>query len=201
MAKYKEPQNPSFRIDHDEANRLVVGLFNNRRYRHSAYIFLALNFGLRYSDTSRISWSDILNSGKKPIRIIEKKTGKVAERIVQPNVKAFIESCYQALDKPDIEQPILLSQKSGNISSIQSMNMTAKNTWIDLYNIDISRENFSQHSFRKTSAWSKYQQYGIVAAQHWLNHSSTDTTNKYLQIKRSEVAAMTADSSFNCLPA
>lgn len=201
MAKYSEPKNPAIRIESDEANRLVIGLFNNRRYRHSAYVFLSLNFGLRYSDTSRLTWSDILNAGKKPIQIREKKTGKVAERIVQPNVKAFIESCYTALGRPDMDQYILISQKSGNIPSIQSMNMTAKNTWIDLYNIDISRNNFSQHSFRKTSAWSKYEQYGIVAAQHWLNHSSTDTTNKYLQIKRSEVAAMTADSSFNCLPA
>lgn len=191
MAKDRTPKNPAFPIEWDEAQKLIDGLFRHGKNRHAAYVKLATTLGLRYSDTSRITWGQILDSKTGVFQSTEKKTGKVARRTISTDLVEFIAACYQSENCPPKDQPILTSQKGGKIVSIQSMNMTAKGKWIDLYDLKIEPRNFSQHSFRKTSAMRVYDLHGIVQAQNWLNHASATETAKYLLLNEKQKLAIT----------
>lgn len=197
----KTPQNPAYPISIEEANRLANGLLKNRKYRHSAYVTLAVKLGFRFSDLSKLTWKQLFRAPKKTLIIKEQKTGKTAKRILGDDLMNHIKICYDALGMPDANEPILLAPgkagKEGKVISIQSMNKTAKTTWIDLYDLDIDPSNFSQHSFRKTSAVAIANARGIHAAKAWLNHSSLEHTERYLLLKGNEVLAMNVEMNLS----
>lgn len=189
--KNRNPKNPAHSLTWDEAIYLLGKLFENGRYRHSAYVKLAITFGFRFVDTSRIRWGDILRSRTGVYETTEQKTGKQIRKTIESDLREHISACWQALNCPDMREYILTSQKSGKITSVQSMNMTAKNTWIPLYDLKIEPKNFSTHSFRKTSAKRIYNKYGLIAAKNWLNHADTKVTERYLLLKEDEILKLT----------
>ena len=187
MAKSRQPKNPAFPLSESDASKLIDGLFRHGKYKHAAYVKLSISFGLRFSDTSQITWGEILDSRTNVFSTTETKTSKPARRGIHPELKEFIESCWQGLKCPDKNQAILINAQRTKISSIQSMNMICQKRWIDLYDLNIDKVNFSQHSFRKTSAMIVYNKKGIVMAQNWLNHADSKETARYLLINELDI--------------
>lgn len=183
------PENPAFPLSWEDSQNLINGLFRHGRCKHAAYVKLAIDFGLRYSDTSRITWGQILDSKTGIFQTIEAKTKKKARRTISPDLVRFIGDCYQFLNCPPKKEPILVSKRKGKVAiiSTQAMNMVCKKTWIDLYNLTIDARNFSQHSLRKTSAMQVYNKHGLVHAKNWLNHSDTRMTEKYLLLRDQQI--------------
>jgi len=197
----KTPKNPAHPISIEEANRLTIGLLQNGKYRHSAYVALAVKLGFRFSDLSQLTWKQLFRAPKKTLIIKEQKTGKTAKRLLGGDLMGHIKACYDALGMPDSSEKILLAPgkagREGKTISIQSMNKTAKRTWIDLYDLDIDPTTFSQHSFRKTSAVAIAEARGIHAAKKWLNHSSLEHTERYLLLKDNEVLSMNVEMNLS----
>ncbi len=192
----KKPKNPAYPLSIEDTNKLINGLFSHGKYKHAAYVALACTLGLRYSDTSKLTWNDILKKRGKTLKVIEQKTGKVVDRQIKPELHDFIDKCFTLRKANDADKPILTSQMGDNIISIQSMNMTAKNKWIDLYDLDINPKNFSQHTFRKSAAMRVYESGGLPAAKTFLNHASLQATSAYLLISESELNNVIKNTDF-----
>ena len=214
----KTPKNPAYPISIEEATRLADGLLKHRKYRHSAFVYLSVKLGFRFGDIVDLTWKQLFRAPKKTLIIKEQKTGKTAKRILGDDLMNHIKICYDALGMPDSSEIIMIApgeagrkkweagkdawmkDKKNNPNpgiSIQSMNKTAKHTWIDLYDLDIDPSNFSMHSFRKTSAVAIAEVRGIHAAKKWLNHSSLEHTERYLLLKDNEVLSMNVEMNLS----
>lgn len=184
-----QPKNPAFPLEWEDGQSLIQGLFRHGKYKHAAYVKLAIDLGLRFVDTSRITWGDILDSRTGVFQTTEQKTKKKARRTITPELVRFIGDCFQFMNCPEKKEPILVSRRKGKVAiiSIQAMNMICQGKWIDLYDLKIEPTNFSQHSFRKTSAMRVYNQHGLIHAKNWLNHNDTRMTERYLLLKDQQI--------------
>ncbi|MEM6765758.1 MAG: tyrosine-type recombinase/integrase [Bacteroidota bacterium] len=193
----KKAKTPAYPLSWEDSNRLIAGLFKDGKYRHSAYVRLAVDFGFRYVDTSKLTWGDVLRNRVGVLHITEQKTGKPATRTIYDNTKSHILSCWEALEHPEYDEPIMLSQKPGRdgkkrVATVQNLNqiMKRKETgWIAQYDLTIHPQNFSTHSFRKTFGMKAYEKGGVVLAKKVLNHESLEVTNRYLLLDERDVLA------------
>ena len=60
-------------LEEHELNKLLKYLSQNEQWTYYLVVRLGVSTALRFSDLSRIKWSDVL--GKKSLVISEKKTG------------------------------------------------------------------------------------------------------------------------------
>lgn len=136
-------------------------------------LVLEANLGCRIGDIIALTTdSFILDGGIWKMNISEQKTGKKRYFIVPAPVKAFIDhycTAYGITDGRlfDIEAPAVWKQ------------LRAATAFLGL-------ENTSTHSLRKKIACDLYESTGhdIEAVAAFLNHSSINTTRRY--IKRSD---------------
>ena len=122
--------------------------------------------------------------------LYEQKTGK--RRIIKIN-KGFqkhIKDCYDALGKPDKEQPCFLSNK-GSVYSIQRINAHFKEIKAK-YGLKI--KNFSTHTMRKTfgrkvvDAAGPNAEAALIRLSELFNHSSVQVTRRYLGLRQEELS-------------
>ena len=176
-----------------EATHLVHKLYADGKFKYSAFVATSIYLGLRYSDTSRITWHEIISlQPGEEFSTIETKTGKEARRPLVSELLDHVAKCYHSLgSKVSHYQPIIKTNSKTIVkaASLQAMNKIAKN-WHDLYDIRGARKtNFSMHSFRKTAAWKYYTATGnnLIATMNFLNHSSPDVTKRYLRLDQQEM--------------
>lgn len=145
---------------------------------------LLIEFGvktlLRYSDLSRIRWSDVL--GKETLLLNEKKTNKRREITIGETLREKIETTYKELGNPSPESLIFNY-------SIQYVNQLLKEGG---RNERIKNKNISSHSMRKSGSRFIWENNGhsdeyLIKLSSILNHSSTSITRGYLGISRSEI--------------
>ena len=146
---------------------------------------LLIEFGvkslLRFSDFSRIKWSDILD--KDVLVLNEQKTNKRREISIGKSLKESIQNTYNELKQPYKEQIVfqytiqytnILLKEGGRVERIKN-------------------KNISTHSLRKSGSRFIWENNGhsdeyLIKLSSILNHSSTAITRRYLGISRQEIS-------------
>ena len=171
----------------DQNLNLIRKLFTDGEYRISLLLAIGSFWGLRISDILKLKWEDILD--KNEITLIENKTRKTREIIINPQLRQHIKECYNQLNPRSTNQPIFISQKN-SIYSVQRINVIFKAIRVK-YNLKVS--NYSTHSMRKTFGREVFTKSGtnaeiaLVKLSQLFNHSSVVVTRRYLGISRDEL--------------
>lgn len=179
-------------LPYEDYQRLVQTLINEKRYWWAAYCILSFCTGLRYSDVSRLKWSDVID--KRKIIITAKKTNKTHSIPIGENASNHFEQLYERMGKPDMNSYILVNHKNDKVRpvSIQYINHELKK-WVIKYDLNI--ENFSTHSFRKTFGRYVYEKSGrdekaLLYLNRIFKHTSLNTTMIYLGIRDDEISSI-----------
>lgn len=93
-----------------DAMNLIRKLAKDENYKISLLISLGCFTGLRISDILSLRWKQIL--GTDEFTVIEKKTSKVRNIRLNPQLQQHIKECYEHINPVGINAPILISQKA-----------------------------------------------------------------------------------------
>jgi integrase len=85
-------------LEEQELNKLLKYLYQNEEWTYYLFVRLGVSTALRYSDLSKITWSQVLN--QEMLIIKEKKTGKTREIPIQPELTEKINLMYEKLNRP-----------------------------------------------------------------------------------------------------
>jgi integrase len=168
-------------LEESEINRILKYLQKRGKWKYYILIRLGISTALRYSDLSRIKWSDVLS--KDVLTIKEKKTGKVRQIPIQQELSETLSFVYEKMKCPDPEQSVItLHIRTVN----KQLKVYAKQSGV------IRPLRFSSHSLRKSFARAVWMKHGrseeaLVKLSHLFNHSSTAITRIYLSITKEEV--------------
>ena len=175
-------------IEWDAAINLVHRLFRDGDYRMSLLVGCGIFFGLRISDTLRLTWSMLLDDSS--FEIIEKKTKKRREVRINANFQKHIKDCYNALEITDASENCFMSRKK-RVYSIQRINVLLKDMK-KKYNLK-SVKNISSHSLRKTFGRHIYVradsngEVALALLSELFNHSNIAITKRYLGLRKEEI--------------
>ncbi|KAB5278188.1 tyrosine-type recombinase/integrase, partial [Bacteroides stercoris] len=141
-----------------EYYRLLQELEKDGLYLWEAYCWLSFCTACRASDVRPLRWKDIL--GKSAMTRVEQKTKK--NRLIKFNrdVQEKNRFLYEMLGRPDPEQYIFLSPRTGKPYSLEYINSLLK-TFRVRYRLPIRA--FSTHTFRKTFGRYVYELMGRSA--------------------------------------
>lgn len=178
-------------LPYDEYKRLVETLAKEQEYFWCAYCIISFCTGLRFSDIRRIRWIDLLDQRK--IVVTEKKTSKTKSIPIGANAAEHISQLYKALGRPKKNALILARGEDPDTPiSMQYINRTLKK-FKDKY--DLSIDNFSTHTFRKTFGRYVYEKSGrsnesLLYLNRIFRHHNLDTTMIYLGIRDEEISSI-----------
>jgi len=163
-----------------EVNKLLKYLYQNQIWIYYLIVRLGVSTALRYSDLSRIRWIDVLK--KDSLVLKEKKTAKVREIPLQPELKDVLSKIYLKLGSPKREMPIIPLH-------IRTVNEQIK---IHAAKSGIRGKRISTHTWRKTfgrEVWKRnnFSEASLVKLSQLFNHSSVAITRIYLSITKEEV--------------
>lgn len=163
-----------------ELNKLLKYLYQNELWIYYVMVRLGVSTALRFSDLSRIRWIDVIN--KQVLIIKEKKTGKVREIPLQPELTETLYKVFEKLNRPNLHEVII------------PLHIRTINKQIKLYaaKSGIRGKRISTHTWRKTfgrEVWKRnnYSEGSLVKLSQLFNHSSISITRIYLDITREEV--------------
>lgn len=170
-------------LEYGEYLRLIEHLDRDKQYRWELFCVLACAFALRVSDALRLTWYEVLNV--ETFWIKEGKTGKEKRIKVNPSVRNKINDLYVKMGKPDLDQLIFLSKRTGRPYTKQNVGYHLRN-YKRKYLLPVER--FSSHSFRKTYGQKAYKDLGetdraLIVVGRELNHSDPAVTRRYIGIK------------------
>lgn len=167
-------------LEENELNRLLKYFIQNENHLYYLLVRLGISTALRYSDLSRITWSQVIN--KSTLIVVEKKTKKVREIPIPVELQATISRTYLNLGSPEIDKVIIPL-------SIRTINKQIK---IYAAKSGIRNKRISTHTFRKTFGREVWRRNGqsesaLVKLSSLFNHSSVAITRIYLSITKEEV--------------
>lgn len=174
-------------MEWDSMLSLVHKLYRDKEYRLSLLIGCGSFFGLRISDLLTLTWSMLLDSNS--FVLIEKKTAKRREIMINANFQEHIRDCYKALNLIDKNEKCFISRKK-TIYSTQRINALFK-LIKSKYGLKI--EHFSTHSMRKTfgrkivEASGENAEFALIKLSELFNHSDVATTRRYLGLRTEEL--------------
>ena len=167
-------------LEEIELNKLLKYLYQNELWVYYILVRLGVSTALRYSDLSRICWKDVLN--QPTLTLKEKKTTKVREIPIQPELQDTLLKMYIKMGSPDKRNVII------------PLHIRTVNKQIKLYaaKAGIRGKRISSHTFRKTfgrEVWRRnnYSEGSLVKLSELFQHSSTKITRIYLSITKEEV--------------
>lgn len=179
----------------DTMLNLVRKLYRDGNYIMSLYIGCGAFFGLRVSDTKRLTWRMLLNDST--FTIVEQKTQKKRTIKINADFQKHIRKCYNALGGKNIDDMCFVSQKH-TIFSTQRLNVLLKEIK-DRYKLkDI--EHFSNHSLRKCFGRKVVEMAGensemaLIKLSELFQHSSVNVTRRYLGLRQDELL-----NTYDCL--
>lgn len=194
MAKAGQYTKSDF-IPINEFRSLIRKMYDDERWKMTMYLLFSGATALRVSDVISTKWEDILYVGSKEVtRVtrdfykVECKTGKRRKITFPDNTRAKMLDLYDKLGSPDPSNYIFQNRKGQPVTS-QYLNAELKRIG-EKYELSI--DNFSTHSFRKTFArhyWESNDRSSgaLIILMDVLNHSSLSMTKKYLGITDEEV--------------
>ena len=179
----------------DTMLNLVRKLYRDGNYIMSLYIGCGAFFGLRVSDTKRLTWRMLLNDST--FTIVEQKTQKKRTIKINADFQKHIRKCYNALGGKNIDYMCFVSQKH-TIFSTRRLNVLLKEIK-DRYKLkDI--EHFSNHSLRKCFGRKVVEMAGgnsemaLIILSELFQHSSVNVTRRYLGLRQEELL-----NTYDCL--
>ena len=173
---YSETSSDS--LDFDLLKKYAINLLSTKNKVLGLYILTGIYTGLRYSDLSKLSYSQILDNDT--ITIKEKKTSKLREVKISKELKVAISEHR--------ESGLMFLSNKNTIYTIQSLNRLLKEHLKTLF----PKKNISTHSLRKTFGNRVYlmsgkSEHSITLLCSVFNHSSESITKRYLGITKEEV--------------
>lgn len=173
-----------------ELKKLLDGLHNDHKYIWEFYARLSFCTALRASDVLSLTWADIIN--RCSLTKTEKKTGKTRKISFNERVQRYIDEAYLLLKKPNPNELIFKSSKTGSSFTIQYINKQIKH-WKEDYKIEIG--NFSTHTFRKTFGRYVYdtaedKSNALLLLNQIFKHSTIDVTKVYIGLREEEIASV-----------
>lgn len=163
-----------------EVRKLLKYLQNQGYWHYYILLRLGISIALRYSDLKEISWKDII--GRNYLTIKEKKTGRVREIPLSPDLVQVLTKIYINLGSPSKDEKVIPI-------SIRGVNKQLK---VFASKCGIRGKRISTHSFRKTfgrEVWKRnnYSESSLVKLSELFKHSSPSVTRIYLSITKEEV--------------
>ena len=180
----------------DEMISLVHRTFRDSDYRMSLLIALQSMWGLRVGDVLKLHWNQIL--GQQQIILTEQKTGKRRIITMNINLQQHIQHCYDALNSPDVNQPVFLSRQN-TVYSREWVNLKLRQYKVK-YHLHI--RNYTSHSHRKTFGRHVLEMAGpnseiaLIKLSEIFSHSSTAITRRYLGLKAEEIGEVYTSLNF-----
>lgn len=164
----------------DEINRLIRYFNRMGNPIMGLLIETGVKTLLRYSDLSRLTWSDVL--GMETLILNEKKTNKRREITLGITLRERIEMVHNQL-KINNNEDLIFNY------SLQYVNRILK---VGGKDCKIRNKNISSHSLRKSGSRYIWESNGnsdeyLIKLSSILNHSSTSITRRYLGISREEI--------------
>lgn len=155
--------------------------FNGVKHRGNvaaaAVLTLQANLGMRIGDILKMSLESIVKDGNHyRLDVTEEKTGKKRVYLVPDAIYSFIRD-YASKNAKDAQKPIFdLTERA-----IQKT-VKAVSEYLGL-------EDISTHSFRKLAACRIYESsgYDIEVTREFLQHSSINTTQRYIKRTRPQL--------------
>lgn len=173
--------------DENVLNSIPVLLVKHHGQQMADVWSFGINMALRISDTLNIRYGDICDGR---LRIVESKTGKVADIPLNSKALMIVESI---MTKYPEGQYLFQSRSSRNLSgrikplSRQSVSSAFKSVG------DIVGVNIGTHSMRKTRGYFMYKKTNDIArVAAMLRHASTVVTMRYIGITQDDI-----DTDFN----
>jgi integrase len=167
-------------LEEIEINKLLKFLQQNGHWTYYLIVRLGISTALRYSDLSQITWKDVL--GRNYLTIKEKKTGRVREIPLNPELIQNLTSIYLKIGSPSVDTRII------------PIGIRAVNKQIKIYaaKSGIRNKRISTHTWRKCfgrEVWKRnnYSEASLVKLSQLFRHSSTAITRIYLSITKEEV--------------
>ena len=172
-------------LEEHELNKLLKHLYKNEEWLYYIIVRLGISTALRFSDLSKIKWSDILN--KEVLILNEKKTGKRREIPLGKELLENLNNTYKKMGFPSLEEFVIPI-------TIRAVNKQIK---IHAFRAGVRGKRISTHPWRKTfgrEVWKRnnYSEASLIKLSLLFNHSSTAITRIYLDITREEVGDMYA---------
>lgn len=179
-----------------ELKKLLECLHEDKQYLWELYVRISFCTALRISDVLSLTWADILN--RSYITKVEKKTGKTRQIPLNARVQRYIGELYLLLKRPNPNELLFKSKRTGAPISSQYINRIMK-TWKVQYQIQIG--NFSSHTFRKTFGRNIYdtaedKSEALILLNQILRHTNLETTKRYLGIRADEIKSVFASLDF-----
>lgn len=167
-------------LEEIEINKLLKYLQQKQLWTYYILVRLGVSTALRYSDLSQITWKDLLK--RNYLAIKEKKTGRVREIPLNPELVQKLNSVYLKLGSPSEGDRVL------------PLTIRAVNKQLKIYaaKSGIRGKRISSHTFRKTfgrEVWKRnnYSEASLIRLSQLFRHSSISTTRIYLSITKEEV--------------
>lgn len=179
----------------DTMLNIVRKLYRDGNYIMSLYIGCGAFFGLRVSDTKRLTWRMLLENDT--FTIIEQKTKKARTIKINADFQKHIRKCFNALRAHNIDDMCFVSQKH-TIYSTQRLNVLLKEVKDNYHLKDI--EHFSNHSLRKCFGRKVVEMAGensemaLIKLSELFQHSSVNVTRRYLGLRQEELL-----NTYDCL--
>ena len=145
--------------------------------RIATILVLEATLGLRLGDVLSLKMNSFLKDGQRwRLDVVEKKTGKAREFTVPEDVYNFIQNYAY-------EQNISKKAKLFDISSRQVERFLEGVCKV------LGYQRVSTHSFRKYFSTMIYinSNYNLILVQRLLQHSSVETTRRYIGIQSREI--------------
>lgn len=145
--------------------------------RVAAALIAEANLGMRIGDILHLRLSDIIvDGGRYRLNITEEKTGKKRTFTVPAEILSFLRNYAEdrGISEDELLFPLTVRQVQRHLKSVCD---------------ELGYTNISTHSFRKWYATDIYNSNGhdIVLVQRLLQHSSPETTRRYIGIAEERV--------------
>ena len=146
--------------------------------RNFLLFVLGINSGLRISDILSMNVGDVKNCSF--IKIVEKKTHKYKKFPINSKLKILLNNFVK--NRND-EEPLFFTQRKNRLDRVQAYKIL-KEAGV---NVGL-KYNIGTHSLRKTFGYHHYRQFkDIVILQKIFNHSTSDTTLRYIGIDQDKI--------------
>jgi len=181
-------------ISLEELARVSRKLRKDKNFKWELYFLFSLSSALRVGDVLSTKWCDVVDkTGNVKPKFIKKeqKTGKTRVISFSNKTSCRIAELYVELGRPNANA-YMFAGRSGEPMSRQYINQELKRIKTR-YSVIVG--NFSTHSFRKSfgrAYWEREDRSSaaLVMLMGVFNHTSVDTTRRYLGITDEEIESV-----------
>ncbi len=156
----------------------VEEILEKQSLRNLLFFTIGTNCGLRISDILALNVKDVKN--KNFIQIVEKKTGKFKKFPINSKLKPMFEEYTK--DK-DLNSPLFITKFGNRLARVAAyyiIRNACEQAGLE--------DKFGTHTMRKTFGYHHYKKFkDIVMLQKILNHSSPETTLRYIGIEQEQI--------------